>query len=244
MLSLFYYESLRQGHIVNTVGNRGSEEGLTFISGGVRRQYPRTAVSRQGKVQMRRRRRRYGSRRKEENQNIKLVGNILLWAVQIAAVLLIAFLLVFYGGEQISNIGDSMSPALENGDTVLVNRLIYKLRSPQMGDLVVFKPNGNENSHFYIKRVVGTPGDTVQIIEGFLYVNDELVTDLPVTRISNPGIAQEPVTVEEGCYFVIGDNPDSSEDSRHADVGNVRLEDIEGQPWYILSPSEHRGRLE
>ncbi len=172
------------------------------------------------------------------------MGGILVWALQIAVVLVLAFLLVYYGGEQIRNVGNSMSPTLADGDVVLVNRLIYKLRSPQMGDLVVFKPNGNENSHFYIKRVVGTPGDTVQIIEGFLYVNEELVTDLPVSRVSSPGMAQEPVTVEEGSYFVIGDNPDSSEDSRHADVGNVRLEDIEGQAWYILSPSEHRGKLD
>ena len=192
---------------------------------------------------MRRKRRRYGARRKEKKINMHVISEILMWVFQIAVVLAFAFVIVYYVGEQISNIGDSMSPALENGDVVLVNRFIYKVKSPQMGDLIVFKPNGNENSHYYIKRVVAGPGDTVQIKEGFLYVNDELVTDLPVGKISNAGMAEEPVSVEKDTYFVIGDNPNSSEDSRYADIGNVNLKDIEGKPWYVLSPKQRRGRL-
>ena len=192
---------------------------------------------------MRRKRRRYGARRKEKKINMHVISEILMWVFQIAVVLAFAFVIVYYAGEQISNIGDSMSPALENGDVVLVNRFIYKVKSPQMGDLIVFKPNGNENSHYYIKRVVAGPGDTVQIKEGFLYVNDELVTDLPVGKISNAGMAEEPVSVEKDTYFVIVDNPNSSEDSRYADIGNVNLKDIEGKPWYVLSPKQRRGRL-
>ena len=192
---------------------------------------------------MRRKRRRYGARRKEKKINMHVISEILMWVFQIAVVLAFAFVIVYYAGEQISNIGDSMSPALENGDVVLVNRFIYKVKSPQMGDLIVFKPNGNENSHYYIKRVVAGPGDTVQIKEGFLYVNDELVTDLPVGKISNAGMAEEHVSVEKDTYFVIGDNPNSSEDSRYADIGNVNLKDIEGKPWYVLSPKQRRGRL-
>lgn len=192
---------------------------------------------------MRRKRRRYGARRKEKKINMHVISEILMWVFQIAVVLAFAFVIVYYVGEQISNIGDSMSPTLENGDVVLVNRFIYKVKSPQMGDLIVFKPNGNENSHYYIKRVVAGPGDTVQIKEGFLYVNDELVTDLPVGKISNAGMAEEPVSVEKDTYFVIGDNPNSSEDSRYADIGNVNLKDIEGKPWYVLSPKQRRGRL-
>ena len=192
---------------------------------------------------MRRKRRRYGARRKEKKINMHVISEILMWVFQIAVVLAFAFVIVYYAGEQISNIGDSMSPALENGDVVLVNRFIYKVKSPQMGDLIGFKPNGNETSPYYIKRVVAGPGDTVQIKEGFLYVNDELVTDLPVGKISNAGMAEEPVSVEKDTYFVIGDNPNSSEDSRYADIGNVNLKDIEGKPWYVLSPKQRRGRL-
>lgn len=174
---------------------------------------------------------------------MNMLGSILMWIFQIAVVLLMAFVLVFYAGEQISNIGDSMSPTLENGDVVLVNRFVYKVTSPKQGDLVVFRPNGNVNAHFYIKRVVAGPGDTVQIRDGFLYVNDELMTDLPFGRISNAGMAEDTVTVGSEEYFVIGDNPDSSEDSRYTDIGNVKLSDIEGKAWYVLSPRARRGKL-
>lgn len=143
----------------------------------------------------------------------------------------------------ITCVGQAMEPSIGSGDQVLVSRISYLLSSPKAGDVVVFKPNGNENSHYYIKRVVAGPGDTVQIKEGFLYVNDELVTDLPVGKISNAGMAEEPVSVEKDTYFVIGDNPNSSEDSRYADIGNVNLKDIEGKPWYVLSPKQRRGRL-
>ena len=167
---------------------------------------------------------------------------IFVWIFQIAVVLLFAFVIVYYAGVQIRNIGDSMSPTLEADDVVLVNRLVYKVKAPKRGDLVVFKPNGNENSHFYIKRVAAEPGDTVQIKGGFLYVNDELVTDLPIAAIANPGMAEDPLRVEDDCYFVIGDNPNSSEDSRYADIGNVNRKDIEGKPWFVIS-GENKGRL-
>ena len=149
-----------------------------------------------------RRRRRRGRRsyrrleKKEKRLSLDLIKEILSWAFQIVVVLLFAFVIVYYAGEQIRNIGDSMSPTLEADDVVLVNRFIYKIKAPERGDLVVFKPNGNENSHFYIKRVAAEPGDTVQIKGGFLYVNEELVTDLPIATITNPGMAEEPLKVE------------------------------------------------
>ena len=195
-----------------------------------------------------RRRRRRGRRsyqslnKKEKRISLDLVKEILVWAFQIVVVLLFAFVIVYFAGVQIRNIGDSMSPTLEADDVVLVNRFIYKVRSPKRGDLVVFKPNGNKNSHFYIKRVAAEPGDTVQIKGGFLYVNDELVTDLPIGTIINAGMAEEPLRVEENSYFVIGDNPNSSEDSRYADIGNVNIDYIEGRPWFVIS-GENKGRL-
>lgn len=191
----------------------------------------------------RRGRRSYQSlNRKEKRFSLDLMKEVLMWAFQIVVVLLFAFVIVYFAGVQIRNIGDSMSPTLEADDVVLVNRFIYKIKSPKRGDLVVFKPNGNENSHFYIKRVAAEPGDTVQIKGGFLYVNDELVTDLPIATIINAGLAEEPLRVEEDCYFVIGDNPNSSEDSRYADIGNVNIDYIEGKPWYVIS-GEDKGRL-
>lgn len=137
-----------------------------------------------------------------------------------------------------------MSPTLESGDQILMNRLSYSLFDPQPNDLVVFLPNGNEKSHYYVKRVIGVPGDTVQIKDGYVYVNDELFDEeIDTEAIENAGIAEEPVVVGADEYFVLGDNRGSSEDSRYANIGNVKQEHIIGKAWFVLSPSERRGKL-
>lgn len=129
-----------------------------------------------------------------------------------------------------------MRPALQNGDIVLMNRLVYNASKPKRGDVIAFKPNGNENAHYSIKRVVGLPGETVQIKDGTIYIDgEEHVEDIYAFEIESPGIAEEPVKLGEGEYFVMGDNHTSSDDSRMADVGNVKREDIYGKVWFVAS---------
>lgn len=94
---------------------------------------------------------------------------MLSWILQIAVVLLFAFVFVWYFGQRVSTVGDSMSPKLSNGDVVLVNRFAYNVTSPKRGDIIVFKPKGNENSHYYIKRIIGLPGETVEITRFCIY---------------------------------------------------------------------------
>ena len=145
-----------------------------------------------------------------------------------------AVLLVVFFGYRVSNAGDSMSPALKNGDVVLVNRLIYQIKGPARGDIIVFRPGGNENTHYSIKRVVGLPGETVQIIDGSVYIDgEEAERDIYAADIEYAGTAEEPVELGEDEYFVIGDNTGVSDDSRTEDVGNVRLEDICGEAWFV-----------
>ena len=88
--------------------------------------------------------------------------------------------------------------------------------------MIVFLPNGNEKSHYYVKRVVGVPGDTLYIKNGLLYVNDETVEEYFNDRIAEPGLLESEVTLEEDEYFVIGDNCNNSEDSRSANIGTVK----------------------
>ena len=95
------------------------------------------------------------------------------WIFQIALTILIAFVCVWYFGQRVSVVGDSMKPVLENGDIVLANRIVYNASKPKRGDVIIFKPKGNENSHYYIKRVVAGPGDKVRIADGTLYVNGQ-----------------------------------------------------------------------
>lgn len=162
--------------------------------------------------------------------------------LQIFIVCLFAFVFVWYFGQRVSNVGDSMNPILYNGDTILVNRLSYNVTIPKRGDIVVFKPNGNENSHFYVKRLIGLPGETVEIKEGKIYINGkQLKETYDTTEIVTEGVAKEPVKLSGEEYFVLGDNRSGSEDSRDADVGNVKRPEIFGKVWFVLAPSKHFG---
>ena len=104
-------------------------------------------------------------------RNWDWVPGLLMWILQIGIVCVFAFVFVWYFGQRVSTIGDSMNPVLENGDIVLVNRFKYDASAPKRGDIIVFKPNGNENLHSSIKRIVGLPGETVQIVDGIIYID-------------------------------------------------------------------------
>ena len=137
-----------------------------------------------------------------------------------------------------------MSDQLQDGDQVLINRFIYKVSKPKIGDVIVFLPNGNEKSHYYIKRVVAAGGDTVQIIDGVIYVNGAPSEKVHFSgTISDPGVAAEPITLEADESFVMGDNPGGSEDSRFANIGIIKSENIVGEPWLITSPFNGFGRV-
>ena len=83
----------------------------------------------------------------------------------------LAVALTWFVGMRTSVIGDSMEPALSSGQEILINRFQYKLSSPKRGDVVVFLPNGNQNTHFYVKRIIALPGETIQIVNGKVYIN-------------------------------------------------------------------------
>ncbi|MDD7769553.1 signal peptidase I [Suipraeoptans intestinalis] len=159
-----------------------------------------------------------------------------IWVFQIVIVCLLAFVLVYYFGQRVSTVGDSMRPVLQNKDVVLVNRMVYNVSVPKRGDVIVFKPKGNENSHYYMKRIVGLPGETVEIIENNVYINGKkLKEDYQVTDIDDVGIVHEKMQLSKEEYFVLGDNRKNSEDSRDADVGNVKKEYIYGKAWMVIS---------
>lgn len=183
---------------------------------------------------------RFGTKKKRLNYN--LLRKVGIWAFQIILVCAFAFVFVWYFGQRISNNGDSMNPVLQSGDVTLVNRIIYDASSPDRGDIIVFKPNGNENAYFYIKRIIGLPGETVEIKEGRIFINgDQLAESYETTELKDAGIAGEPLKLAGDEYFVLGDNRESSEDSRMADIGNVKREEIEGKAWFVLSPRKRFG---
>ncbi len=155
------------------------------------------------------------------------------------AAILLAFVLVFSVGMKVSVIGVSMSPALSRGEEVLINRFIYKLFSPKRGDVIAFLPNGNTNSHYYLKRVIGLPGERVQIIGGYVYIDGEpLEEDETYDKIADPGIAETELLLGIDEYFVLGDNRNVSEDSRSGNIGPVNKKTIAGKAWFHLGSPE------
>ena len=185
----------------------------------------------------------YRKRKKRINYNI--IKEAIIWVAELVLTFLIACLLVVNFGVMISNVGQSMEPTLASGDRVLTNRMIYKLMEPKRGDLVVFKPNGNENSHYYIKRVVGLPGETVQISDGFIYIDGEvLVEDIKFDKMEFAGTAEEEITLGEDEFFVLGDNRNASEDSRNAEIGNIRKQDIDSKAWFNATMGDKFGKIE
>ena len=180
--------------------------------------------------------------KKRRTVNYDLIREVVVWVFQIAVICLIAFVGVKYFGQRVSMIGDSMNPVLENGNITLINELAYTVGTPDRGDIVAFKPNGNENAHYSIKRVVGLPGETVEILDGEVYINGEkLEEEYVTTEIIDVGIADEAVKLGKKEYFVLGDDRQNSEDSRVANIGNVKRAEIKGKVWFVIAPKDNFG---
>ena len=155
----------------------------------------------------------------------------------LVAVIVLAWYLVLMFGIQVNVEGNSMSPLLNDGDKVLVNQMRFRLFEPERLDTVYIRQQDVNGEISYIKRIVGIPGDTLQIIDGQLYVNGTVLSyQEDREKIVNPGSLETPVTLGRNEYFVLGDNWNNSEDSRFDAVGIVRREDIMGKIWLKTSP--------
>ena len=167
----------------------------------------------------------------EETNRLRRIVN---WIVDIVVVLSLAWLVVYEFGAQIPIVGQSMTPELRSGDVVLMDRLTYDFEEPKRFDVVVFEREDHKSN---VKRIIGLPGETVQIQSGYIYINGQyLETDRELTQVALAGMAQAPIVLGEDEYFLLGDNRDSSEDSRFANIGNVKREQIRGKIWLRLVP--------
>lgn len=176
----------------------------------------------------------YQKEKKISNEKMREIGE---WIFLAVVAVLLAFVLVYSLGLRTGVVGASMEPALSNGQEILIDRIIYNFSGPKRGDVVVFKPNGNDNAHYYVKRVVGVPGDTIKIENGVLILNGEAMDDMFSDRIEDAGVAQEEILLSEDEYFLMGDNCNNSEDSRSANIGNVNKTSIVGKAWFHMASS-------
>lgn len=181
-------------------------------------------------------------RKKCRSLKTEKVKTAIEWGTEIIVVCILAWMLVSFFGQRLSNAGDSMSPVLKNGDVVLINRIVYDARKPKRGEIIAFRPNGNENAHYCIKRVVGLPGETVQIKDGKIYIDGKVQKkNVYTSDLDFAGIAEKKLTLGETEYFVLGDNSAGSDDSRLADIGNVKREDIGGKVWFVTNIGKNFG---
>lgn len=173
-------------------------------------------------------------RRYQENRKLL---KILKTIADVLIVIIFAYALTLFTCDRTIVTGGSMQPVIENEDTVLINRLSYAFGEPKRFDIIAFKQSDVESKKVYVKRVIGLPGETVQIKDGKVYINGELLEDdISQDNILTAGIASNEITLGEDEYFVLGDNRNNSEDSRFANIGMVHEKDIVGSVWFILNP--------
>ena len=182
---------------------------------------------------------------RERKINTNIIYQVIQWIFLVFIAVFMGVALIFAFGIRTSVVGESMQPSLNNGEEVLINKIAYQFSAPSRGDIIVFRPNGNENAHLSVKRVVATPGDTVQIVQGKVFINGAVYTEDRAEDTKDPGVAAQPVTLGADEYFVLGDNRQSSEDSRSANIGNISRGMIEGRAWYRLkSKNRAAGRID
>ena len=171
-------------------------------------------------------------RRRRRKLNFEKIRYVLIFLLELVVVIGLAYGVVIAFGKQVECSNASMEPTYKTSDILLVNTIAYKFSEPESGDVIAFKPKSNVNASYSVKRVIAVPGDTIYINNGRIYINDELYKEnLDVELIENPGVAATPITLLEDQFFVLGDNRNSSEDSRYEGVGFVSSEDILGRVW-------------
>ena len=181
----------------------------------------------------------------EERHDMKnILREILSTSLYLLVVLCLTYLVIHFVGQRTVVDGSSMESTLSDGDNLIVDKLSYRFHDPERFDIVVF-PYQYKKHTYYIKRVIGLPGETVQIdYEGNIYIDGEILQeDFGKEVIQNPGIAYEPITLGEDEYFVLGDNRNNSSDSRDPAVGCLRKDKLIGKAWVRIYPFNKVGKL-
>lgn len=182
------------------------------------------------------------ARRKKKNRVGSVMWELLGWLFYILIIIGLTYLIITYVGQRTRVSGSSMETTLSDGDNLIVDKLSYRFQDPKRFDIVVFPYKYEENT-YYIKRIIGLPGDTVQVKDGYTYINGELLeSDIYGAEVMiEAGTASEPITLGEEEYFVLGDNRNHSLDSRDPSVGILKREDLIGRAWVRIYPFDKMG---
>ena len=185
---------------------------------------------------------RYVSCDSGEERESSILRELGGWILYILIIIGLTYLIITFVGQRTRVSGSSMETTLHNGDNLIVDKLSYRFRDPKRYDIIVFPYKYEENT-YYIKRIIGMPGETLQIKDGYVYIDGEqLTSDIYGNElIEDPQTAEDPVTLGEDEYFVMGDNRNHSMDSRDPSVGVLKKSDLMGRAWVRIYPFNNVG---
>ncbi len=181
----------------------------------------------------------------QETEQKNVWKELLEMVLYLVIALVAALLIVKFVGQRTQVDGSSMNPTLYHKENLILDKISYHFRDPERFDIIVFPfEEDGEETHF-IKRIIGLPGETVQIIDGYVYINGELLeSDIYGKEVMEyAGRAAEPITLGDDEYFVLGDNRNNSRDSRFEEVGNIKRGDITGRAFLRIWPLNKFGLL-
>ena len=180
---------------------------------------------------------------KVEEKEFSWKREILGTALYLLGVVAVTLLFVQFVGQRTYVNGDSMNVTLEDGDNLMVDKLSYRFSDPERYDIIVF-PYQYQEKTYYIKRIIGMPGETVQVIDGMVYIDGEMLDESYGKEVMEyAGVASEPIELGEDEYFVLGDNRNNSSDSRDPSVGNIKGDQIIGKAFLRIWPLNKFGIL-
>lgn len=175
-------------------------------------------------------------RQEKRKKIIRIVIKIIKWAVAVAVAIVLGWLFTVFAFEKTNMVGSGMEPTLSDDDILLVNKVAYHFSDPERFDVIVFNKTGKEHSYYATRRIIGLPGETVSISEGKVYINGEPLKEMYVVdEMLTAGLAENPITLDEDEYFVLGDNRNDCEDSRYSNFSNVVRNEIVGIAFVRLN---------
>lgn len=180
---------------------------------------------------------------KVEEKEFSLKREIISTVLYLLLVVALTFLFVQFVAQRTHVNGDSMNMTLEDGDNLIVDKISYRFKDPERFDIIVFPYEYKENT-YYIKRIIGMPGETVQIKDGMIYIDGEMLSEgYGKETMQYAGVAIDPIELGADEYFVLGDNRNNSSDSRDPSVGNIEGDQIIGKAFIRIWPLNKIGIL-